>query len=103
MTKFWALPTITLLAACAKGPPPIVPETRVERQLIGLLEKFDRWDYNGDGYLDARELAPAEKLSGHSPAKILEFYDTNGDGKITLREAQAGISRTDEAEHAAKQ
>lgn len=90
------------IAGCAKGPEPIVPETKVERQMIGLLEKFDRWDYNGDGYLSAAELKPAEVKSGYSPQKILGFYDTNHDGKISLKEAQAGMKRPEEAERKAK-
>ncbi|MEK6230503.1 MAG: hypothetical protein N2A42_01465 [Luteolibacter sp.] len=36
------------LAACAPHP--------LKRQMVGLLEKFDRWDYNGDGYLSHTEL-----------------------------------------------
>ncbi len=70
--------------------------------MIGLLEKFDRWDENGDGYLTARELGKAQQLTGHSPADIIEFYDTNHDGRISLREAQRGLSRPEEAEQAAK-
>ena len=70
--------------------------------MIGLLQKFDRWDYNGDGYLTASELKPAQKASGHKPAEILEFYDTNKDGRISLREAQAAYSRSSEAEQLIK-
>ena len=36
------------LAACAPHP--------LKRQMVGLLEKFDGWDYNGDGYLSHAEL-----------------------------------------------
>lgn len=80
-------------AACAAPSTDVIPETRTQRQMIGLLEKFDRWDYNGDGRLTRDELAPATKLSGVPAAEILEFYDTNGDGGITLLEAQAGYRR----------
>ncbi len=90
------------LASCASGPGPITPKTPVERQMIGLLQKFDHWDENGDGYLVASELKSAEKASGHSRAKIIEFYDTNRDGRISLKEAQDGLQRTDEAERKAK-
>jgi Ca2+-binding EF-hand superfamily protein len=82
-----------LLAACAAPHTDEIPETRVQRQMIGLLEKFDRWDYNGDGRLTANELGEATKLSGVPAADIIKFYDTDGDGGITLREAQAGYSR----------
>jgi hypothetical protein len=82
-----------LCASCSPGLGPVVPKTKVERQMIGLLEKFDRWDYNGDGKLTASELGEATKLSGVPAADIIKFYDTNGDGGITLREAQAGYGR----------
>ena len=91
------------IASCYSGPGPITPKTKVERQMIGLLQKFDRWDDNGDGYLTAPELKQAGKIRGQPPAMIIEFYDTTHDGKISLREAQDGFSRTDEAERKAKQ
>ncbi len=96
-TPFFALP---LLAACA-GPGPIVPETKVEKQMIGLLEKFDRYDMNGDGQLDSGELVAAQKSTGHPPAEIIAFYDRDKSGTISLREAQRGFSRLDEAEQRA--
>lgn len=65
--------------------------------MIGLTEKFDRWDLNGDGFLTADELTEASRISGHPPNELIEFYDLNNDGKISLREAQAGLSRVDEA------
>lgn len=79
------------LAACAPQPGP------VKRQMVGLLEKFDRWDYNGDGQLALSELKEAEQLSGLSAADILGFYDAGKNGRISLAEAQAGMSRLDEA------
>ncbi len=65
--------------------------------MVGLLEKFDRWDYNGDGYLVASELEDAQQLSGIDSSEIVEFYDTNADARISLTEASAGMSRVDEA------
>ncbi len=100
--KISALFALLVLASCNSGPGPIVPQTKVERQMIGLLEKFDRWDENGDGQLTAPELRPAEELSGYSPERILAFYDTNHSKGISLHEAQAGFKRVDEAEQAAK-
>lgn len=87
-----------LLAACGGPPGPVIPETRVERQMIGLLEKFDRWDFNGDGFLDASELGEAERMTGAKPEAIIDFYDLDGDGRISLREAQLGYARSDEAQ-----
>jgi len=90
------------MVGCASKPGPIVPETRVEKQMIGLLEKFDRYDLDGNGQLDAKELGAAEKSTGHRPAEIIDFYDRDGNGKISLREAQRGFKRVDEAEERAK-
>lgn len=100
--KLLNLPLLFACASCATGPGPITPTTRVERQMVGLLQKFDRWDYNGDGYLTAPELKQAQKISGRTPAKIIEFYDTNHDQRISLSEAQDGYSRADEVEVQAK-
>lgn len=85
------------LAACAPSPGPI------KRKMIGLLEKFDRWDYNGDGYLVKSELKDARLVGGFTEAEIVDFYDTNGDGRISLIEAQAGMSRVAEAREVAKE
>ncbi len=103
MMKLLAGPLILAIASCAHGPGPITPKTKVERQMVGLLQKFDRWDDNGDGHLTAPELKQASKISRQPPAKILGFYDTNRDNKISLQEAQDGFSRADEAELKAKQ
>lgn len=66
--------------------------------MIGLLEKFDRWDDNGDGELDRNELAIGLEGSGHDPDRVIDFYDTNGNRRISLREAQAGYARAGEAD-----
>jgi Ca2+-binding EF-hand superfamily protein len=73
--------------------------------MIGLMEKFDRWDYDGDGHLNATEIQNGiDGLKGkpqqvsYNSAEVLDFYDTNRDGKISLREAQAGYKRAAEAE-----
>ena len=101
--KFAVLPLILASFSCSTRPGPFTPETPVERQMIGLLEKFDRWDMNGDGRLVASELTDARSRTGHEPAEIIRFFDTDGDGAITLREAQGGLDRTDEAERQARQ
>jgi hypothetical protein len=88
--------------ACSKGLGPIVPQTQTERKMIGLLEKFDRWDDNGDGQLDEAELEMGLKESEHKATNVIAFYDTNRNGTISLREAQAGYSRADEAEQRIK-
>lgn len=101
--KFFSLPGFLAVASCSSGPGHFTPTTKVERQLVGFLEKFDRWDLNGDGKLVAGELKDAQKRTGRTPAQILAFYDEDRDGGITLREAQGGLSRVDEAEIKAKQ
>ena len=89
-------------AACSQGLGPVVPQTQTERKMIGLLEKFDLWDDNGDGQLDEPELEMGLKESEHKAANVIDFYDTNRNGTISLREAQAGYSRADEAEQRIK-
>jgi hypothetical protein len=96
--KLLLIPYLVALASCSTAPGPVIPKTKVERQMIGLLQKFDRWDENGDGQLTAPELKVAAKISGHPVEAILAFYDTNHSGGISLREAQAGYARVGEVE-----
>jgi hypothetical protein len=95
--KYFAAPLMIALAACTPQPGP------VKRQMIGLLEKFDRWDYNGDGQLSLSELKEAEEVSGLPAADILAFYDTGKNGRISFAEAEAGMSRLDEAKVVVKE
>lgn len=97
MTMRILIPAL-LCGACSSGPGPVIPESAVERKMLGLLEKFDRWDDNGDGFLDEHELGMALEGTEHKPARVIDFYDRNGDRRISLREAQAGYHRADEAE-----
>jgi Ca2+-binding EF-hand superfamily protein len=73
------------------------------------LEKFDRWDDNGDGQLTETELNHGINRFKGTPMKVdytgkevIDFYDTNKDGRVTLREAQAGYARSGEAEQIIK-
>jgi hypothetical protein len=98
---FLPVPAACLIAACAPGPGSAIPQTSSERQMLGLIEKFDRWDYNGDGELSAAEidagiaiLKGSSRAVTHTGAEVVEFYDTNGNGTVSLREAQAGYHRT---------
>jgi Ca2+-binding EF-hand superfamily protein len=100
--KLMSLSLVVAFVSCAEGPGPVTPTTPVERQMIGLLQKFDRWDEDGDGYLTAKELGKTQQITGHPPEKVLAFYDTNHDRRVSLKEAQDALSRTDEAERAAK-
>lgn len=73
--------------------------------MIGLLQKFDRWDDNGDGKLDSAELTHGiDSLRGkpqqvtYTAKEVIDFYDTNHDRKVSMSEAQAGYARSGEAE-----
>lgn len=102
-----------IAAACVscsepQGLGPVVPNSAVERQMIGLLQKFDRWDDDGSGKLDSAELTSGvESLRGkpqqvpYSAREIIEFYDKDGDGKVSIAEAQSGYSRSGEAKQRA--
>lgn len=92
-----ALVTFLCIAACAPTHGP------VKRKMVGLLEKFDRWDYNGDGQLSKSELKDAEQIGGFGADEIIKFYDTSGNGTISFAEAQSGLSRVDEARVVAKE
>lgn len=96
--KFAPVLLSAVLAACSQ-PGPIVPETKVERQMIGLLQKFDLYDTDGSGKLDEKELS--QNTTGHPAGEIIDFYDLNKDRKVSLREAQMGFKRLEEAEKAA--
>ena len=93
-----------LLASCASDSPgpaspsaPTSGSTRedMERKLIGFQEKYDRFDYNGDGDLTPKEVSDGlatEQIEGITRAdvpKIFAYYDTNRNGRISLREINA--------------
>ncbi|MBJ7255800.1 MAG: EF-hand domain-containing protein [Akkermansiaceae bacterium] len=89
--------------SCADRVGPVTPQTPVERQMLGLLEKFDRWDDNGDGELDAEEINEGiQSLKGkpqqvsYTAPQVIKFYDTDHSGTISLREAQDGYRRASE-------
>ena len=89
---------LVALSACSPSIGPVVPKTPVERKMIGLLQKFDRWDDDGNGQLDRQELAEGLAGSGHSPNAVMEFYDTNRDDNISLKESQNAYNRAPEAD-----
>ena len=71
------------------GVPPI------HRKMFGLVQKFDRFDENGDGYLTRKELEKGvnsmgpERLTAQQYDQVMLVYDTNRDQKISLKEAKA--------------
>lgn len=67
------------------------------RKMMGLLEKFDRFDYDGDGSLTRKEIdlgikeAAAVQLEPSEIDAMMKHYDVNKDGKITRWEAERVI------------
>jgi hypothetical protein len=96
-----SLLAICSVAACSSGTGDAIPETRSEKQMLGLMEKFDRWDYNGDGELSTKEISVGiaavtgtSKAVTYRAADVVKYYDKDGDKTVSLREAQAGYHRT---------
>lgn len=86
-----------LLSACASSPskPTFDPE-ETARKMVGLQQKFDLMDLDGDGYLTRSELtqgfieAGVPDVTDEKISKVIEFYDFDKDGRISLRETQKG-------------
>jgi len=97
MTHPFPFTATLILLGCAAACTPVAeqPQAR-QRQMYGLVQKFDRFDENGDGYLTRGELATGIKESGTvhlTPAQldqVMQGYDRNGDKRISQREAQQG-------------
>jgi hypothetical protein len=74
------------------------PQAR-QMQMYGLVQKFDRFDYDGDGFLTRAELQEGVAESGslnlteEEWQRVMKAYDTNRDGRISRREAQTGADR----------
>lgn len=97
------LPTLAacLVAGCSPGPGSAIPDTRSEKQMLGLLEKFDRWDLDGNGELSVTEIRNgialikgSSRAVSYNATDVVKYYDQNGDHTVSLREAQAGYHRT---------
>lgn len=98
MKVFIPLLCVVFGSACSSGLGPVVPKTSEERQMIGLLQKFDLWDDDGSGDLDEKEVAAGLQGKGvpYTARQVIDFYDTSGDKRISLGEAQAAYSRAGE-------
>jgi len=84
-----------LLAACATHEDH--SEAAHGRKMMSLLEKFDRFDYNGNGSLTRKEIeqgiaeAGVTKIEPAELDSMFKHYDVNKDGKITRWEAERVI------------
>lgn len=95
-------PLLCLLAAAvlptACSTRPDTDEAR-QLQMYGLVQKFDRFDANGDGFLSRRELrdgilvAGSLQLTDAELTQVMQAYDVNHDGRISQREAQLAAER----------
>ena len=67
------------------------------RKMMSLLEKFDRFDYNGNGSLTRKEIEQGIAEAGVSAVDpkeldaMMKHYDVNKDRKITRWEAERVI------------
>jgi Ca2+-binding EF-hand superfamily protein len=79
-------------------PDPHTPEAH-HRKRMALLEKFDRFDYNGNGKLTKAEIAQGVRESdvkGVDRAELdsaMKFYDVNKDGSISRWEAGHAVTK----------
>jgi hypothetical protein len=92
MTFRYFAPLVLILAGCT---PAVDQPAARHRQMYGLVQKFDRFDDNGDGYLTRKELAQGAAASGmpltsEKLDRVMKGYDKNGDKRISQREAQHG-------------
>ena len=88
-------PLSILFASCAHQDPH--GEAAHGRKMMGMLEKFDRFDYDGNGSLTRKEIDLGLKEAAFvqlEPAEVdamMKHYDVNKDGKITRWEAERVI------------
>lgn len=85
------------LVACAYHDPN--SEAAKGRKMMALLEKFDRFDYNGNGLLTKQEIAQGVKETGVTGVdvtkldEVMKFYDVNKDGSISRWEAEHALDK----------
>lgn len=90
------LPLPLLFAACSHHSDPH-GEAAHGRKMMGLLEKFDRFDYDGNGSLTRKEIdmgikeASVVQLEPAEVDAMMKHYDVNKDGKVTRWEAERVI------------
>ena len=88
-----------LFVACAHQDPHQDPHSEAAhgRKMMALLEKFDRFDYNGDQHLTRAEIEQGVGETGVQGVNSAELdalmihYDVTKDGKISRWEAERVI------------
>ena len=91
----YLLSLLLLMASCSDYRPE--SELARNRKVMALQEKFDRFDYNGDGKLTLEEVRQGVKESGvtgvtdEELVALFEHYDVNKDGAISEWESQRAI------------
>ena len=88
------LPLAALLVSCGAGvsPGPVGGDgdnlqSDQERKVIALLEKFDRFDDNGNGQLTRSEIVNNAEID-----RLFASYDSNRNGSLSLPEANAALA-----------
>ena len=105
MKSLLLFPLAALLVSCGGGvaPGPAAQpgdnlQSDQERKVIALLEKFDRFDDNGNGQLTRAEIVNGirfEGIHGVDNAEIdrlFATYDTDRNASLSLPEANAALS-----------
>ena len=89
-SRMFLLPLL-VMSSCVSRTDEVPP---IHRKMFGLVEKFDRFDTDGDGYLSRKELEAGvnsmgpDRLTKDQYDRVMIVYDTNKDGKISLKEAK---------------
>ncbi|WP_193212533.1 EF-hand domain-containing protein [Luteolibacter marinus] len=84
-----------LFVACAHQDPH--SEAAHGRKMMALLEKFDRYDYNADGYLTRAEIeqgvneTDVQGVNSKELDAMMKHYDVTRDGKVSRWEAERVI------------
>jgi Ca2+-binding EF-hand superfamily protein len=99
--KYAPLLFVSLVASCAH-PDPHSAEAHGRKQMA-LLEKFDRFDYNGNGRLTRAEIeqgireSDVRGVDGAELDAAMKLYDVNRDGSISRWEAGRVLGKTPSA------
>jgi hypothetical protein len=86
MKRFWLITTVVLLASCS-GKPGRVSPPRIDAS-AAATKAMEEYDRNGDGSLNAEELAACPALLSAFPR-----YDTDHNKALSKSEIEAGIGR----------